>query len=402
VTASHAEGHQPTLRTLLVMPLDHKRGGVVSVVDNLARHLQGAGHEVLFFHNRGLPILRNRVTQLGYPGVQLRLSLPFGPGIRSIPRTLAFPFLFCCSLLQLLWLLRSRRIDIVNLHYPNEYVVYFAICRRLMAIRLVTSIHGRDAFYHERPKERYSWAFKFIIRSSDLIVLPSDSYRRKFLEAFPDAREHTIYIHNGIDTGLFNANSCNTVSARPENNRYMLCVAELKEYKAIDVLLRAAKPIVEGDPSLTLVLAGDGPMRGELEALATSLGIRQQTMFLGTQGASEVARLLRGSEMLVLPSREEPFGIVLIEAMACRTPVVATRVGGIPEIIEHEVTGILVEPEDSLALTAALCRVWNDDALRKTIAENGHARVMERFCSSHNGVAYLKAFGQLKRLGSVA
>lgn len=98
---------------------------------------------------------------------------------------------------------------------------------------------------------------------------------------------------------------------------------------------------------------------------------------------------------MVLPSRMESFGIVLIEAMACKTAVVASAVGGIPEIVEHEVSGILVEPENPQALTAGLRRVLTDGNLRRAIAEQGYARVMERFCVTHNGAAYLQAFASL-------
>jgi glycosyltransferase involved in cell wall biosynthesis len=154
--------------------------------------------------------------------------------------------------------------------------------------------------------------------------------------------------------------------------------------------------LLAGDRSLRLVLAGDGPLRGELEALAASLGVAAQTTFLGFQGASEIVRLLHGCETMVLPSRMESFGIVLIEAMACKTPVVACAVGGIPEIIEHEVSGILVEPENPRALTAGLRRVLTDGDLRRTIAENGYTRVMQRFCSSHNGEAYVRAFVSIR------
>jgi glycosyltransferase involved in cell wall biosynthesis len=132
-----------------------------------------------------------------------------------------------------------------------------------------------------------------------------------------------------------------------------------------------------------------------LEELALSLGIGSQTTFLGKQSAAEVASLMRGSEFLVLPSRMESFGIVLIEAMACKTPVVATNVGGIPEIVEHEINGILAEPQDPRALAAAMRRVLTDSALRTTIAENGYSTVMHRFCASHNGAAYVSAFNSL-------
>jgi glycosyltransferase involved in cell wall biosynthesis len=387
------------LNVLIVMPWDNPRGGVVSVVDNLARHLQARGHGVLFFHG-GAVLLRDNVTTLGHAGVRLSLTMPGGGGVRGVLRTLTFPLLFTSGLLQLIWLLYSRRIEVINAHYPSDNYLYFAICRRLLPLRLVTSLHGGDAFYRERAKAAFSRAFKFVIATSDAVILPSHAYRQKFLEAFPDAGDRTTCIHNGIDTTLF----------RPLNggrepivrHRYILCVAELQEYKAIDVLLHAARPLLADDPSLTLVLAGDGPLRAELETLATSLGIRGQTMFLGTQGAPEIVRLLHGCHTLVLPSRMEPFGIALIEAMACKVPIVASRIGGIPEIVEHEVSGILVDPENPVALTAALRRVLDDDGLRKELARNGYSRVQERFRAVHTGTAYEDVFTSLTRIGVTA
>jgi len=104
---------------------------------------------------------------------------------------------------------------------------------------------------------------------------------------------------------------------------------------------------------------------------------------------------------MVLPSRMEPFGIVLIEAMACKAPVVATNVGGIPEIIQHEVTGILVEPENPGALSAAIRRVLTDADLRKELVENGYSRVMDRFYAARNATAYVDAFVSVLPAGAV-
>ena len=170
--------------------------------------------------------------------------------------------------------------------------------------------------------------------------------------------------------------------------------AHLADYKGIDVLLRAFRVLLANE-DIRLVLAGDGSLRGELEALAGTLGIRDRTVFLGTKTPSEVATLLRGCELLVLPSREESFGIVLIEAMASRKPVVASAVGGIREVIEHEISGILVEPENPEALAAAMRRVLTDGDLRKTIAANGYSRVVDRFSLAHSGAAYLGAFASV-------
>ena len=392
----NAATDQRRLNVLLGLPFDAERGGVVSVVANLAQRLQADGHNVVIFHPFHSSFLRHRTTRLGYAGVQLRLTVPSGGGLRGLLRTIVLPFLFLSSLLQLVWFLRSHRIHVVNLHYVVDNFVYFAICRRLLPIRLVTSVHGRDAFYREQPLEKYSRAFKFLVSASDLIILPSEAYRRKFLQAFPDVRDRAIFIHNGIDSGRFSPSTY----ANNGFNRYILCVAELQEYKAVDILLHAAKPLLTNDDSLTLVLAGNGPLRPELESLASSLGIRHRTMFLGTQGASEIATLLHGCEILVLPSRMEPFGIVLIEAMACKAPVVATNVGGIPEIIQHEVSGILVEPENPEALCAAIRRVLTDADLRKKLVENGYSRVTERFYAARNGTAYVDAFVSVLSAGS--
>jgi glycosyltransferase involved in cell wall biosynthesis len=359
----------------------------VSVVDTLARHLQADGHRVVIFHPVGSLILRKRRTQLGLAGAQLRLTMPFGRGLKGVLRTIVAPFLLISNLLQLLWYLRSDDIQIVNLHYAIDNYVYFAVCRYLLPIKLVTSLHGGDAFYHEQPLASYPWSFKLLVNASDLIVLPSDAYRRKFIEAFPQVQQRAIFVHNGINPLRF---SPSEKSSGPLG-RYILCVAELQEYKAIDILMLAAKPILLNDESLTLVLAGDGPLRSDLELLSSSLGIRHRTMFLGTQGPPEIATLLRGCEVMVLPSRTESFGLAVIEAMACKAPVIATNVGGIPEIIEHEISGILVEPEDPDALTAGMQRVLTDRNLRNHIAENGYSRVMERFCASHNGRAYSDA-----------
>jgi glycosyltransferase involved in cell wall biosynthesis len=387
------------MNVLVVVPWDDKRGGVMSVLDNLAQYLQAEGHSVLFFHHSDGPlVLKRRTTKLGFKGVQLRLSMPFGPGVRGVLRTLVFPFLFASSLVQLIWLLRSRHIDIVNLHYPIDNFVYFAICRRLHLVRVVTSVHGSDVFYKGKPKGTYSHAFRSVIDSSDLVILPSEAYRRKMVDAFPSVRERTVFIHNGIDRAQFRMGQRER-KAHESGNPYMLCVADLQEYKAIDVLLYAARPLLVSKSSLTLVLAGDGPLRSQLEELASSLGIRHQVMFLGNQGATEIARLLAGCELMVLPSRMESFGIAVIEAMACRAPVVASAVGGITEIVEHETSGILVEPENPEALTAGLQRVLTDGNLRRTIAANGYSRVKERFCSTHTGAAYLRAFNSVLSAG---
>ena len=353
--------------------------------------VEAQGHEVVLFCPGPALRLRSSTTARGFAGLQLRLCFPFAQP-RPLVSALAFPMVFFPVVLGQLLVDASRNgIQIINIHYPIDNFIYFALCRRLLPVHLVTSVHGGDAFDKGgRPRRRYSPALRFLLHASDLVVLPSDTYRRRLVEALPEIAARMTFIHNGVDTSRF----CVTADEEDASGgRYVLCVAHLADYKGIDVLLRAFRVLLANE-DIRLVLAGDGSLRGELEALAGTWGIRDRTVFLGTKTPSEVATLLRGCELLVLPSREESFGIVLIEAMASRKPVVASAVGGIREVIEHEISGILVEPENPEALAAAMRRVLTDGDLRKTIAANGYSRVVDSV-SAHSGAAYLGAFASV-------
>jgi glycosyltransferase involved in cell wall biosynthesis len=165
--------------------------------------------------------------------------------------------------------------------------------------------------------------------------------------------------------------------------------------KGLDVLIRAFAAIANVHPNLDLFLVGNGPLRNKLEGLARSLALGTRIQFLGEQGRAEVAKLLHGCEVFVLPSRSEPFGIAILEALACGKPVVATTAGGIPEIIENRKNGLLVEPDDPNALAEALMTVIKDPALRLAIASNGYATVRKRFPSENTGSAYEAIFADL-------
>jgi glycosyltransferase involved in cell wall biosynthesis len=379
------------LKTLLVAPSETQRGGVVVATENLAQYLEAQGHQVSFLRTGLNVILPRKLSKSGLQNATLRLVYPFARP-RPLISALAFPVIFPIVLFQLMWFLWRQRIQIVNVHYAVDNFFYFGICRRLLPIRLVASIHGGDAFHKGRPKESYSQLFKFLLRSADLIVLPSNAYRKTLLEPFPEFGGKTIFIHNGVSPAQFSGGESPSDQAL---GRYVLCIADFTHKKGVDVLLRSVKQLFEEDSSLSLVLAGDGLMRAELEELADSLQIRERTHFLGVQTPAEIASLLHGCEVLALPSREESFGIVLVEAMACKKPVVASAVGGIPEIIEDRETGMLVEPDNPFALTEALRSVLSDSQFRSRLGENGYARFMKRFRLDFTGAAYEKAFASL-------
>jgi glycosyltransferase involved in cell wall biosynthesis len=153
-------------------------------------------------------------------------------------------------------------------------------------------------------------------------------------------------VPNGIDTSLY--------AARPDRRpiRRIVTVANLRKEKAHEVLLEAAAMVVRRFADIELLFVGDGSRRAELEAIARRHGVERHTRFLGH--CDDVPAILSSSDLFVLPSRSEALPNAVLEAMAAGLPVIAMRVGGIPEIVDHQRTGVLVGPDDARALGFAM------------------------------------------------
>lgn len=377
------------VKVLVVCQEEEDVGGVQNVIINLTRHLRSRGHDVVHFHVSTRTLMGSATNSQGIPCYDLNLQLPLGnlPWIVSIP---LFLVRFPIALAQLFWIIRTHKIQIVNVQYPAEAESYFAILRRILPIGLVTSVHGAELFPGGKPLPEYPRALRLLLDNSDRITAPSQSFRNDVARVFPALDSKISPVHNGIHFEEMASPAADADTAGLDH--FLLCIAMHNEKKGLDVLLKAFARIESEDPSLKLVLVGDGPLRGDLEALARTLGISERVRFLGRKGRPQVADLLQRCEVFVLPSRAEPFGIVLIEAMACRKPVIATRVGGIPEIVEDGKNGILVEPDNPRALAEAIVRVLKNRDLQSSLACSGYAAVHEKFSSEAMGGAYEELF----------
>jgi glycosyltransferase involved in cell wall biosynthesis len=162
---------------------------------------------------------------------------------------------------------------------------------------------------------------------------------------------------------------------------YVLFVGRLASNKGLVELLPAFAALARDDSEAHLVLVGeDGGMRATLEARVRGLGLETKVHFLGhLPDDALVAAAYRDARFSVLPSEYEAFGLVLLESLAQGTPVIASRVGGIPEFIEDKRTGLLVPPGDVPALTAALQRLWSDPALARRLGRHGRTEVVPRY-----------------------
>jgi glycosyltransferase involved in cell wall biosynthesis len=377
---------------LLAVPWDQEFGGVVSVVGHLARYLRDRGHRVILFHPKETNLLTPNTTKWGFPGYRLNVRAPYHPDhpLRSL---LAYLVFFVPTMFQLIHLIRKHDIQIVNVHYPSQEFAYFGLCRWLLPIRLVISIHGADCFPAGRPMRRYPWMLRVLLLSSDAVVAPSRAFLHDCIAQFSHLSRKGTFIYNGVSLQeLSQPTNDNPPLAQ---GRYLLCIAAHNEKKALEVLIQAFAKLREADPTIRLLLVGDGPLRRQHEDLANAMGLNGGVEFLGTQNRSEITQLLRGCEVFVLPSRSEPFGIAITEAMACRKPVVASAVGGIPEIIESGKSGILVDPDNPAGLANALLDLLKDPHLQRSLSNYAYERVVARFQCEHTGAAYERLFHRL-------
>ena len=229
---------------------------------------------------------------------------------------------------------------------------------------------------------------------SDAVAFPSNLWRRAYLRRVlhsADAVTATSRYLADVTTKL-----CHAIEPRlqvipfgveippslvvPPEGAFTLCA--IKSHKPIyglDLLIRAMVKVVEVMPDARLTLAGSGPLTPELKSLTHRLGLSEYITFPGELTADEVARLLIRSHLMVMPSLRESFGVAALEASAAGRAVVATRLGGIPEVVRDGVTGLLVPPGDVGALAQAIIKLGRDRATLYRMGEAGRRFVQEHY-----------------------
>ncbi|WP_419730469.1 glycosyltransferase [Lichenicola sp.] len=286
-------------------------------------------------------------------------------------------------------LLAERSPALIHAHFGIDGVYALPVARRL-GVKLITTFHGYDATLSTAALLSSPAWFNYplfrhrLARDGALFLCVSSFIRDKVLAmGFPAERTHIHYI--GVD--------CQAIRPRsPDEERpTILHVGRLVEMKGTQYLLRAFATLAARHPELRLVIIGDGELAPSLRTLAGSLGLGERAVFLGARPHAEVLARMRQARMLVLPSvltatgRVEGLGMVMLEAAAAGVPVVATRVGGIPEGVRDGETGFLVPERDVEALARRIEDLLNSPGLRQRMAVQARAFVEQRFDGRRQG-----------------
>ena len=224
-----------------------------------------------------------------------------------------------------------------------------------------------------------SWIEKTSVEAADRVIAVSRQMREDILAHFRVAPERVVVIHNGIDPNQFRRTEARDVLARRGvREPYVLFVGRITDQKGIFHLLEAAPKL---PPGVQVVLCASAPDTPEIEArLKRALPGHPNVVWIGEMvPVEEVVQLYSHAAVFVCPSVYEPFGLINLEAMACETPVVASAVGGILEVVEDGKTGVLVEPGRPDALVAPIRALLEDPARGRAMGRAGRRRVEAHF-----------------------
>ena len=284
----------------------------------------------------------------------------FRPRAIVFPRKILFSLLGFTYFISLLGCVREMdknfSFDLIHAHtaYPDGFAA--GLLARTLKRPAVVTLHGSDVNVNFK---RYLWRRLglWALSNADQVIAVGHALRRTVVEEYGADGDKVKVIPNGVDVGRFapipRVDAAKRLGLENDRSR-ILYVGGIKKSKGIDYLLSAAKRLVETvDRRLELFLVGEGEYEQQAKLLANKLEITDLVHFAGKQPNQEIPLWMNACDVLVLPSLSEGFGVVLIEAMACGRPVIATRCGG-PEDIVNADTGILVPPGDEAALANAL------------------------------------------------
>jgi glycogen(starch) synthase len=355
-------------------------GGIARVVEGLSKALTRQGAEVHVITNEmpGSPFEENDEGVFIH---RVAISSP-APNFHTWVLLMNHYFAKRAGLLQK----EVGRFDIVHAH---DWLVLpcASESKSFFGCTMVSTLHSLEykrAGGVTSPEghmiESFEW---WLTYESSLIIVCSDAMKQdtKWKYQVPDPKIWVIPI--GLDPGKF-------LTAHPDKDRVrervgvsksdkmILFVGRLTHQKGCEFLIRAIPSVVKYH-NVRLVIVGDGYMRGELEYVAQTTGEGWRIRFMGFIPDSDVVDLMMSADVMVIPSVYEPFGVVALEAMAARVPIVASDVDGLAEIVKHEHNGILVFPRDPSSISWGISRIFSDPGNTQRLVENGTRELSRKY-----------------------
>lgn len=266
-------------------------------------------------------------------------------------------------------IIRKEKIQIMHLNDCIYRDMFGVLVAKRMGIPCISHLRSKEGGYLDGRSAAQANQVVFTYIAISRFI--RDYWVSKGLET-----SKITVMHNAVDTCDQSSLDIKREFGLPHGVRIVACVGRLVAWKGHEFLIKAFARVVRNDRSAVLILIGAGPEQKRLQKLSAELGLSDAVIFAGYR--KEAARYMRSFDVLVVPSYEEPFGRVLLEGMKAATPIVATSSGGIPEILQDNVNGLLVNYGDIAALSKAIVGLLREQDLRRRLVQNGQ-NTLKRF-----------------------
>lgn len=266
----------------------------------------------------------------------------------------------------------KHKLEVLHVHYaiPHAYAAYMAkmmLKEKGINIKVVTTLHGTDiTLVGSHPT--YKTAVEFSINNSDVVTAVSNSLKQDTLRLFSIKNDIKV-VYNFIDVEKYDEaqkEDCQRSALASPNEKLLTHISNFRPVKRIEDVIRIFEIVQRTTPS-KLLMVGDGPERIKAERLVKELRIKEKVLFLGN--SQEVAKILCYSDVFLLPSESESFGLAALEAMAAKTPVISTNTGGLPEINIHGKTGFLSNLGDIESMANNTLKILENENVLNTFKE---------------------------------
>ena len=328
-------------------------GGSGVVATELGMALADNGHEVHF-------ITYNQPVRLDFLSHKLHFHQVL---IEEYPLFQYQPYELALSS-KMVEVVKKYHLEVLHVHYaiPHAYAAYMAkqmLLEKGINVKVVTTLHGTDiTLVGSHPT--YKAAVEFSINHSDVVTAVSNNLKETTNELFHVNKEIQV-IYNFIDIKKYEKaqdDDCNRIALAQPEERIVTHISNFRKVKRIEDVIKVFYEVQKEIPS-KLLLVGEGPERMKAENLTKKLKIKESVYFLGN--STEVTKILCYSDLFLLPSQTESFGLAALEAMAARTPVISTNTGGLPEVNIHGKTGYLSDLEDIEDMAKNAISILKDD-----------------------------------------
>ncbi len=282
----------------------------------------------------------------------------------------------------------TQELDLLHVHYAVPFAGAAYMTKQILLqqhnkhLPYIVTLHGTDITLVGRDKS-FAPVVQFGLYNADAITSVSNYLKSETVKNFKIPQERIQVIYNFINTAQHNRAYCQKAQYLERwrrflapRNEFLIChISNFRPLKRIDILLQAFKIVLDNGLNAKLVLVGDGPERQNMELMARDLGLEDKALFLGVQ--EDIRDILCISDLFVLTSESESFGLVLLEAMAMGCPIVASKTGGIPEVVRDDLEGLLCPVNDIKSFADAILKILTNPDLHRKYVNNAIKRARD-------------------------